>query len=137
MGNSDHKQQNKEKEEIPQEGHLCKLEDIINKKGEPFDEEVMVEIDGDDEGYKTPTKKEHRIAVDIRHPPPAPKKPKAQLMKRRRPSRRTLFQVSTADIELLFPVVVKESTNSNDPAANINNKVNNSNYTSSPLMSLR
>ncbi|KNA23427.1 hypothetical protein SOVF_024750, partial [Spinacia oleracea] len=101
-------------------------------------------IDGDDEGFKTPTKREHRIAVDIRCPPPAPKKPKAQLMKRRRPSCRNLFHVTPEDIELLFPphsVAVRERDtllnigSSIDPAAKVNNN-NKPNYTTTSLMSL-
>lgn len=161
MGNSDHNNSNDDHhystpvEEEEEEGLMCKLDNIktIKVRGscdhgdhdDDDDDDQGRKIDGGDDGYTTPTETEHLITVDLRRPPPAPKKPKAQLMKRRRTCRRSLLRVSPQDIELLFPPrFVKETlTHSNsgttiDPNGNINKvNTNQANYTTNPLMSLR
>ncbi|CAO2840658.1 unnamed protein product [Amaranthus hypochondriacus] len=128
---------------------LCKLEALQMIKSESSSQNQTVinttemNIDDNDEGFKTPTSREHRITVDLSCPPPAPRKLPIKnniIFKRRRTSPRIpLIQVSYEEItRLLFarhhPINDQNSIHSADHI-NDNNQVNNSNLTT--IMSFR
>ncbi|KAL2898994.1 Cyclin-dependent protein kinase inhibitor SMR12 [Bienertia sinuspersici] len=133
-------------EEDEDQGLLCKFQEVNIIKTRSSDDDhhqqdsMINGHDDEEDGFKTPTKSEHRLKVDLTCPPPAPMKPKSRLMKRRRPSRRPLFQVSSQEFELIFAPHSSPSKDNNnvdisvDSSGNIK-KVNHPNLPT--LMSFR
>ena len=121
---------------------MIKFESLDHDQNQTVINTTEMNIDDNDDGFKTPTSREHRITVDLSSPPPAPRKLPIKnniIFKRRRTSPRIpLIQVSYEEItRLLFaphhPINDQNSINSAD---HINdNQVNNSNLTT--IMSFR
>eukprot|EP00262_Sarcandra_glabra_P014239 TRINITY_DN4116_c0_g1_i1.p1 TRINITY_DN4116_c0_g1~~TRINITY_DN4116_c0_g1_i1.p1 ORF type:complete len:120 (-),score=13.54 TRINITY_DN4116_c0_g1_i1:24-383(-) len=81
----------------------------VRSRPPPSDGEILTVNDGakftvaneNDEGYRTPTSKEHMIPA-TRFCPPAPKKVRRVALRKRKLSKLQFFEVSHDELELIF-----------------------------------
>ncbi|KAJ4971978.1 hypothetical protein NE237_005077 [Protea cynaroides] len=86
----------------------------VTTRTTPLGSGEILEVEDEDEGFRTPTSLDHRIPV-IKQCPPAPRKPKSSFLTKRKASsssssatRRQLFLLDLSqEIESLFPLALQ------------------------------